>query len=586
MRYSRSSIAWLPETGHRADGAPSKGSSSTSSGSLRLQLVFLVTFALLPMAVWSFVQGMQGAARDSENVRELLSATARAASTPEQNVLASADQVARAVANLPDVRNATTSCSQQLSAAERGLMFFTNISRRDASGKILCAAQSRSIGLSAPDPRAWARLKTRNAFIVDGEIISRVSNQPVIIGLLPLHTPSGAFEGAIGITIDVQWLDHMIRSSALPADSIVALFDRSGTIMGSNRPDTAAAIFRMGRGTDAGASALSKGQDSAGHTWIFATHPLLGDNVFVGFAMRQSSLLGPTYIHLSTDFVLPFLLITLSWLVIWIVTERQLTRWIIYLRRISDTYRAGHYTLKPSLKDAPSEFRMLGSALSEMAAAIQDRDRSLRDALAQKTVLIKEIHHRVKNNLQIVMSLLSLQAGRLSDPTAQAVLTQARMRINALALVHRILYEIEDRQSVDIKQLLEQLAEQTNDGFGGGRRDIRVSVKASSLNVTGDVAVPIALFAVEALTNAYKHAFPPGRGGTIRVIFARRSDGAYRLAVEDDGVGFDTEAAETSIGRRLIRTFGHQLGGETSLHSSREYGTVAEMNFPAPRTAE
>jgi two-component sensor histidine kinase len=277
-------------------------------------------------------------------------------------------------------------------------------------------------------------------------------------------------------------------------------------------------------------------------------------------------------------------MIILAWLAIWIATERQLTRWIIYLRRISAAYRAGHYALKPSLDDAPSEFRMLGSALSEMAESIQDRDRSLRDALAQKTVLIKEIHHRVKNNLQIVMSLLSLQAGRLSDPVAQAALTQARMRINALALVHRILYEIEDRQSVDVKELLEQLAEQTNEGFGGGRREIRVSVKAVSLNVSGDTAVPIALFAVEALTNAYKHAFPLGRGGNIRVEFVRNSNGHFRIAVEDDGVGFDADAAETSIGRRLIRTFGQQLNGETILHSSNEYGSVAEMNFPAPRT--
>jgi two-component sensor histidine kinase len=536
------------------------------------------------MAVWSFVQGMQGAARDTAQVRDLLIATARSASTPEQNVLAAADQVARTVANLPAVRNATPDCDQELAAASRGLMFFTNIGRLDVSGKVVCAADPRNIGMLTHDPRAWTKLKNRDAFVVDGESISPVTHRPIILGLLPLHAASGAFEGAIGIVIDVHWLDYMVRTSALPKDSIVAVFDRSGTIVASNSSEVAAAVFRGGgRRIGPGAIAISTSEDAYGHTWISATHALLGENVFVGFAMRQWSLFGPTYIHLGTDFLLPFLMIFLAWLAIWIATERQLTRWIIYLRRISAAYRAGHYALKPSLDDAPSEFRMLGSALSEMAESIQDRDRSLRDALAQKTVLIKEIHHRVKNNLQIVMSLLSLQAGRLSDPAAQAALTQARMRINALALVHRILYEIEDRQSVDVKQLLEQITEQTNEGFGGGRRDIRVSVKAVTLNVTGDMAVPVALFAVEALTNAYKHAFPPGRGGNIRVEFARKPDGRFRLAVEDDGVGFDTDAAETSIGRRLIRTFGQQLGGETRLFSSGEYGSMAEMTFPPPR---
>lgn len=538
------------------------------------------------MAVWSLIQGMQGAARDADQVRELLIATASTASTPEQNLLAAADQVARAVANLPDVRNASPSCNQELSEALHGLMFFTNLSRLDASGRIICAAAPRSIGLVSQDPRAWATFKARDALIVDGQTISRVTHKPIILGLLPLHAASGAFAGAIGIVIDVRWLDYMIRASALPPGSVVALFDRSGTIVASNNPGIANAIFGKKGRAGAGGTLLSTGNDANGRTWMSATHALLGDNVFVGFAMRESSLFGPTYIHLTTDFILPFLMIALSWLAVWIVTERQLTRWIIYLRRISAAYRAGHYAVKPSLNDAPSEFRLLGSALSEMATSIQDRDRSLRDALAQKTVLIKEIHHRVKNNLQIVMSLLSLQSARLSDPAAQAALTQARARINALALVHRILYEIEDKQCVDVRELLEQITRQTNEGFDGERRDIRVVVNAEPFNVTGDVAVPIALFVVEALTNAYKHAFLPGQSGTIHVIFAERPDGFCRLAVEDDGVGFDTEAAETSMGRRLISTFGQQLGGQTNLHSSNEYGSIAEVIFPAPRLPE
>src|SRR4029079_7557348 len=114
--------------------------------------------------------------------------------------------------------------------------------------------------------------------------------------------------------------------------------------------------------------------------------------------------------------------------------DRLVTRWIMYLKRISGAYRAGHYTIRPSLEAAPGEFQLLGAALSDMASAIQDRDRKLRDAVTQKTDLIREIHHRVKNNLQIVMSLLSLQTNQLRDPAAKAALAQAKMRINALAL--------------------------------------------------------------------------------------------------------------------------------------------------------
>ena len=537
------------------------------------------------MAIWSVVQGMERAARDTADVRELLVATAKSASTPAQNVLASADQVARAVANLPSVRNATPDCSRDLAAEARGLMFFTNISRLDAHGKIVCAASARSIGIVTHDPVAWPSLANKNDFVVDGQVISRVTHKPIIIGLLPLHDAAGAFEGAVGIVIDVSWLDYMIRASALPEDSLVALFDRSGTIIASNHPFNAATIFHRFPLAASNGSTVGSSADAQGHTWIAATHALLGDNVLVGFAMRQSTLLRPTYIHVGTDFLLPFLMLTLSWIAIWSVTERQLTRWIIYLRRISGAYRAGHYSLKPSLEGAPAEFRILGDALADMATSIQDRDRSLREVVEQKTLLIKEIHHRVKNNLQIVMSLLSLQASRIDDPVAADALTRARVRINALALVHRILYEIEDQQSVDVRSLLEMLAEQTNEGFGGDRRDIGTSVSAVSYRVSGDSAVPIALFTVEALTNAFKHAFPDGRGGNIRVAFAKVDEGKLRLAVEDDGIGFESKQGQKSTGSRLIRTFGQQLSGAVTVRSSPEHGTVAELLFPAPRMA-
>ncbi|MGD0190515.1 MAG: sensor histidine kinase [Rhizomicrobium sp.] len=535
------------------------------------------------MALWSFVQGMERAVQDKADVQARLIASARAASTPAQNVLASAEQVARAVASLPAVSGIKPQCSQILQAVKRKLEFLSNISRLDASGKIVCAASQATIGLMTRDPQAWAGLASRDRFVVGGRSVSRVTHQPIILGMYPLHDTAGAFQGAIGIVIDVRWLDFMMRANTLPSGSIVALFDNSGTIIASNGTDVARSLFHDGARIAAGDAQLRKGKDVRGNTWMFATHALLGDNVYVGFAMRESALFGATYLHVATDLLLPLLMISLSWLAVWFITERQLTRWIIYLRRISGAYRAGHYALKPALDAAPSEFRLLGDALSDMASSIQDRDRSLREAVAQKSLLVKEVHHRVKNNLQIVMSLLSLQAGRLTDSAAKDALAQARVRINALALVHRILYEIEDQQSVDVKTLLEQLAEQTSEGFGGDHRDIRVSVNAVSFRVSADVAVPLALFAVEALTNAFKHAFPAARrGGTIRVLFGKAGDGRLRLSVEDDGEGFETDSGDASIGARLIKTFGQQLGGDVSVHSSREYGTIAELTFPLP----
>jgi two-component sensor histidine kinase len=307
----------------------------------------------------------------------------------------------------------------------------------------------------------------------------------------------------------------------------------------------------------------------------------------VGFAMREVDLFVWTYIHVATDLLLPVFMIALAWAGIWIATDRQVIRWIDYMRRIAAAYAGGHYTIRPAaLADAPSEFRLLGDTLSGMAAAIQDRDKRLRDAVAQKTLLIKETHHRIKNNLQIVMSLLNLQAGQLRDPAAQDALKQAQVRVNALALVHNILHEIEDQSSVDLKRLLSDLVEQLYGGLGGEGHGLRVETDIVSRQASSDLAVPLTLFTVEALTNVFKHAYSPThRGGLVRVSLQPTGNGKLKLIITDDGIGLDA-TMQKGIGSRLINAFAQQIGGVATLHPLQGGGTAAELVFPDPEASK
>lgn len=538
-----------------------------------------MTLALSPIALVSIVQGIDRANRDGAEVRERLIQTARAASTSEQNILAAAEQIARAMANLPEVRNVEAGCRQDLADALRGVAFFSDMARVDTKSHVVCSASDRGTGLDLSRQPIWKDIARTGDFRVTGEATSGLTSQPAILGMLPITGGDGRFQGAVVIAIDVHWLDDMLHSSRLPKDSVVAVFGRGGHIIAANHPRVAQAIF--GKGAEADGGDVRFAPDAKGRTWTCATSPLLGKNVLVGFAMRRASLFGPTYVHVLIDFGLPFLMLALTWLAIWVVTERQLTRWIVYLARISETYRRGHYSVRPKLEGAPKDFQQLGSALAGMAESIEDRDRRLRDAVAQKTVLIREIHHRVKNNLQIVMSLLSLQANQLHDASAQAALQDSRARINALALVHRILHELEDQSLVDLKRLLEDLTVQTREGFGD-RHDLQIETDILPRYVSSALAVPLALFTVEALTNVFKHAFPrSGRiGGTIRVTLRPAPEGRLRLAIEDNGVGFEGEPE--SVGTRLIQTFGQQVGGTGMIHSQPGKGTTVELWFPDP----
>jgi two-component sensor histidine kinase len=220
-----------------------------------------------------------------------------------------------------------------------------------------------------------------------------------------------------------------------------------------------------------------------------------------------------------------------------------------------------------------------------MAHAVQERDRGLREALDQKAVLIREIHHRVKNNLQIVMSLLSLQSSRLTDRTARGAIEQARTRVNALALVHRMIYELDRDGIVDLKPLLGEVAAQLQQGLSSDHRNVRLRVSVPHYNTDGDTAIPLTLFAIEALTNAYKHGFPEaGDSGTISLSIEHAPDGRLELIVADSGRGValsDTnEPAEQSTGTRLMAALAHQVGGEVLTRRGTDGGTVVELRFP------
>lgn len=524
--------------------------------------------------------------RDVADVRDLLVQTAKATAGETETLLASQEQILRSLSNLPEVRDGTPDCARALENAMKGLTYFTNIGRANANGDILCAAMPPSGPADVSTRPWWPNADQRMGFFVTPRIYSNIAQRDVLAGVLPLQNSERKFDGVMVVTLDVRWLDMLLSSKPLSEGAVAGIFDSAGTLLASNNQTAAEKIF----GTRVRAASVrsellsATGPDGTGYSYTVV--PLSGEYAYAAFAMRDSDLFTGMYLHVATDLLLPVLMLGAASLAIWIATDRLVTQWIVYLRRIATAYGRGHYAVRPAaLADAPSEFRLLGETFSTMAAAVQDRDRELREALKQKSLLIKETHHRVKNNLQIVMSLLSLQSGQLKDPASQNALKQTRARVNALALVHRILHEIEDLEAVGVKELLHDLARQIQEGFGADRRDLRLDLEIADRRVPSDLAVPLTLFAVEALTNAFKHAYPPGtRGGVIRVSLLPVEDGKLRLAIEDDGRGVAPEETTSTqgIGSRLIQAFAQQIGGTPSITERPGGGTIVALTFSDP----
>lgn len=548
---------------------------------LRQRLLLIITIALAPIVFVSLLQGVERVRRDVSDVRERLIQSARAASEDDQSLLNSGEQILRAVGSLKDVRNVTEACDSDLADAMIGVDYFNNLSRIDDKGTVVCSALPLAKGINVADMALFQNTRHSGAMSVSPQLTSRATGQPVIGAQVALRKVDGTFDGAVGISLDVHWFDYLLRNHPLPAGAVVIVFDRNGVILASNDRKVAPAVAHAALKAGVPGGVSLDADDGDGNRWQFGTATLPGGNLFVAYAERQNSLFSQTYLHVAIDFLLPIFMILIAWAALWIATDRQVTQWIAYLRRIAVAYRSGHYTIRPDLADAPAEFRLLGDAMSEMAEGIQDRDHRLREAVNVKSVMIKEIHHRVKNNLQIVMSLLSIQANQVRDPVSREALMQAQTRINALALVHRILNELEDQSTLDLQQLLQELSHQIAEGMGAADH-IRIEVDVPHMVVQSGVAVALALFTVEALTNIFKHAFPRQARGVIRVTMTPDRPGHLRLAIADDGIGFAMDESGQSVGSRLIRTFGTQLGGVSAIRSDPGKGTIVELVFPDP----
>lgn len=212
-----------------------------------------------------------------------------------------------------------------------------------------------------------------------------------------------------------------------------------------------------------------------------------------------------------------------------------------------------------------------------------ERDRLAR-SLVEQEILIKEVHHRVKNNLQVIASLLQMQARGLahdvSNHAAVEALRQSQNRVESMALIHEQLYETADLRKVDLARHAAQLVANLSNSYGVDSGRVTFEIAIDTLPLAVDRAIPAGLILNELISNALKHAFPDGRRGSIRIEGGHR-DGRIVLAVQDDGAGVPETVdldRPRSMGLEIVKILTRQLRGVQEL--DREGGTTFRICFP------
>lgn len=222
-----------------------------------------------------------------------------------------------------------------------------------------------------------------------------------------------------------------------------------------------------------------------------------------------------------------------------------------------------------SLQAASGEERMIVLTLHDVTEQ-REHERQIQSSLHEKEVLLKEIHHRVKNNLQVVQSLLKMSARTLPEGKARAAVESSVERVHAMSMVHERFYQMPDLSALPLREYLNDIFGAAIDVYSLSPNQVRLKLDVEEILLPLDRAVPFALLANEVLSNSFKHGFPGERRGTINVS-VHRVGGAVHLVIEDDGVGLPAEFDATlsnSMGLKLAISFAHQLGGRLEFTSS------------------
>jgi PAS domain S-box-containing protein len=209
-------------------------------------------------------------------------------------------------------------------------------------------------------------------------------------------------------------------------------------------------------------------------------------------------------------------------------------------------------------------------------------EEKIKASLREKEALLKEIHHRVKNNLQVVTSLLGLQSRAATDEQTRRMFQESQDRIHSMALLHESLYQSNNLSMIDFPDYIRQLASHLFHSYGVHADRIHLRTNLDELYLNLDSAVPCGLIINELVSNSLKYAFPDGREGEVRIELHEHSDSQARLVVADNGIGLRSDidwVTARSLGLRLVRSLAEQLGAKIEVKSNA--GTEVQLTFAA-----
>ena len=523
-----------------------------SAGTIRSNLTKILVGALVPMlflGVWQGVLTYQ----DSRNlVAQRLRANAWGIAESERDPFIIARHSLQMLGQLDPIKRNLAGCDQLLVDAREGAIGIVNFLRADRTGAIRCSGLPFVPGQSIAGNPWWKQVKAQDTFVLGGPAMGEVSKQPILLLYLPLRDSAGQFNGTISAGIGLERLSRALGARQRERGGVVMLVNRTGKVLLSSGPSRFTDLASVSEALQQPQTARS----ADGKQWTFVTAPMFDRDLLVAYAEPRANFANAALSRIWLILALPLLATALSLVGVWFATQRYLLDWFPRLHRLTQQIAEEQPVDERSqFARAPTEIAAIADHLHAMAGTLEGNRAALQASLETQKSLTRELNHRVRNNIQIIVSLLTMQAERVPHGWVRDLLNQARARVSAIGLVQRFAYD-QNQDSpgkVAASELLADLCAQIRTANRDGPElDFQVEADATC-KLRFDHAVPLMLFALEVISDI---ASRDGRQITVRLLSEDRgcrleisgSDGAAPPSGDCELLGALTEQVSGHFG--------------------------------------
>ncbi len=559
--------------------------------SLRTKLVAVLAVTFLPVVMLSGASAYRDAAgRKLRHVESILAA-AEIASSGHRQLLEGSRRLLVSACSENSV-SASVGPMPAFADVERCDAYFAGVTRSfpteysallvtDATGQVRCASVPSAIDKSLADRQIFKAVRQTRQFSIGGTIASRMTRNSVVPLALPIMDGE-RFLGMCAIGLALKAFD---LGSAASANAV--LVDSTGAPLGGRSDATLALPIasRVAKAiSDAEAVFMDYGQN--GLPYEFHVLPLTGNVLFTVVVVPIRGGL-PVLLEDWGGFTLIVLFLGVSLLAVAIGADRWCLRPLNYIQDFAGRVARGeNITLAPPQPWTP-EMLAVAKGISRMAEAIASREAELRSGLEQRDHMLREIHHRVKNNLQMISSLLNLQAGEIRSPRLRRFFGDAQNRVLTLSILHRHLYERSSWSLVDFQQFISDLVRQITVARPKSEKAMpRYQIRAPTMAVGPDTAIPVGLIVTEAVSSALHHDFSAVGQPEIHIEAVQKDDENAELIIEDNGLETEYGSIKPQMrggfGATLVRGLAMQLGGEATITERDGGGVRIVVRFPLP----